>query len=60
MMARMLFLCTFMPYCIFATIGLSARKLNIFRFMVKGIGTMSAMKSTISATSRTKTWVRVN
>jgi hypothetical protein len=46
-----------MPYCSFATSGLSARKLNILRLMVKGIGTMSAMNSTISATSRTKTWM---
>ena len=45
----------FIPYCNLATSGLSEMKLNIFRFMVKGIGRMSAMKTTISTTKRTNT-----
>lgn len=35
-------------------------KLNIFRRMVKGRGTMSNMNSAISATSRRKTCMRVS
>jgi len=46
---------TFSPYCNFATSGFSARKLNNFRFMTCGIGTIKATKSAISATKRTKT-----
>lgn len=46
---------TFIPYCNFATRGLSEIKLNIFRLIVKGIGTTKAMKSTISDTKMAKT-----
>lgn len=47
---------TFIPYCILATIGLSARKVKSLRFQVNGIGTMRAMKMTISKTRRRNTW----
>jgi len=46
---------TFIPYCILATIGLSAKKVKSLRFQVKGIGTMRAMKMTISRTRRQNT-----
>jgi hypothetical protein len=46
---------TFNPYCNLAIIGLSARKVKSLRFTVNGIGTMRAMKTTISKTSRRKT-----
>lgn len=46
---------TFMPYCIFATTGLSDIKVNIFRFMVNGSGMIKPMKRTISATRRRNT-----
>ena len=50
---------TFMPYCNFATIGLSEMNVNSFRFSVKGSGMMRPMKMTISATRRRKTlWKR--
>jgi hypothetical protein len=48
-------LVTFIPYCNFAIIGLSAKKVKSLRFMVNGIGTMRPMKTTISKTSRRKT-----
>jgi hypothetical protein len=35
--------------------GLSDMKVKILRFMVKGIGMMSPMKTTISTTRRRKT-----
>lgn len=35
--------------------GLSDMKVKIFRFMVKGIGMMSAMKTSISKTRSRKT-----
>jgi hypothetical protein len=46
---------TFNPYCSFAIIGLSARKVKSLRFTVNGIGMMRAMKTTISKTSSRKT-----
>ncbi len=48
-------LLTFIPYCSFATSGLSEIKLNIFRLTVKGIGTTRAMNRTISDTRMAKT-----
>ena len=47
---------TFIPYCIFAMIGLSARKVKSLRFIVNGMGTMRPMKTTISKTRRKKTY----
>lgn len=44
------FLYTFIPYCTFATIGLSDMKVKILRFMVNGIGMMRPTKTTISKT----------
>ncbi len=44
-----------MPYCNFATIGLSDMKLKSFLLQVNGKGTMSSIKMVISATSRTNT-----
>ena len=36
---------------------MSYMKVNIFRRIVKGRGTMRSMKRVISATSRRKTWI---
>ena len=47
---------TFIPYCNFATIGLSEMKVKSFRLHVNGSGTMSIMKMVISATSRRNTY----
>ena len=44
-----------MPYCNLAMIGLSEMKVKSLLFTVKGIGTMRAMKTTISKTRRAKT-----
>jgi len=46
---------TFSQYCIFATIGLSERKVKRLRFHLKGIGTIKLMKRVISKTRRIKT-----
>jgi len=46
---------TFIPYCILATMGLSAKKVKSPRFHLNGIGTMRAMKITISKTRRQNT-----
>lgn len=46
----------FMPYCNFATRGDSEMKLNIFRFILKGMGMMRPMKSAISPIRRANTW----
>ena len=46
---------TFMPYCSFATIGLSDMNVKSLRRHVKGSGTMRARKMTISATKRRNT-----
>jgi hypothetical protein len=55
-MLQTLSIYTFIPYCNFATSGLSDMKVKSFRFRVNGRGTMSSMKMAISATSRRKTW----
>jgi len=47
---------TFNQYCIFATIGLSERKVKRLRFHLKGIGTIKLMKRVISKTRRMKTY----
>jgi hypothetical protein len=49
-------LVTFNPYCNFAIMGLSAKKVKSLRFQVKGIGMMRPRKTTISNTRRRKTW----
>jgi len=46
---------TFIQYCNFAIRGLSEMKVRSLRFQVKGIGTMSDMKTTISKTRSPKT-----
>lgn len=46
---------TFMPYCSFATIGLSEIKVKSLRRQVNGSGTMRAQKMSISVTRRRKT-----
>jgi hypothetical protein len=48
-------LLTFIPYCSFATSGLSEIKLNILRLTAKGIGMTRAMNSAISDTRMAKT-----
>jgi hypothetical protein len=48
--------CTFMPYCNFATIGLSEMKVKSLRRHVNGSGTIRAQKMSISVTKRRKTW----
>jgi hypothetical protein len=45
-----------MPYCNFATIGLSEMKVKSLRRHVNGSGTMRAQKMSISVTKRRKTW----
>lgn len=45
-----------MPYCSFATKGLSEMNVNSLRRHVNGSGTIRARKMTISATRRRKTW----
>jgi hypothetical protein len=47
---------TFMPYCNFATIGLSEMKVKSLRRQVNGSGTIRARKMSISVTKRRKTW----
>lgn len=49
---------TFIPYCNFATMGLSDMKVKSFLLQVNGKGTMSSMKMVISATSRRNTYAR--
>lgn len=49
----------FNPYCSLATSGFSEMKVKTFRFIVKGRGMMSVMKTTISKTRRAKTWGHV-
>jgi hypothetical protein len=44
-----------MPYCNFATIGLSEMKVKSLRRQVNGRGTMRARKMNISVTNRRKT-----
>ncbi len=44
-----------MPYCNFATSGLSEMKLKSLRRQVKGSGTMRSMNKLISPTSMRKT-----
>lgn len=46
---------TFMPYCNFATSVFSEMKVKSLRFQVNGRGTMSSMKTAISATSSANT-----
>ena len=48
--------CTFIPYCNFATIGLSDMKLKNLRLILYGNGAMMMQKRNISTTRRTKTW----
>ena len=47
---------TLIQYCNFAIAGLSEMKVRSLRFQVKGIGTMSDMKTTISKTRSTNTY----
>jgi hypothetical protein len=51
---------TFMPYCNFATIGLSEMKVKSLRRQVNGSGTIRARKMSISVTKRRKTWKHNN
>jgi hypothetical protein len=44
-----------MPYCSFATIGLSEMKVKSLRRQVNGSGTIRARKMSISVTKRRKT-----
>ena len=47
---------TLIPYCNFATNGLSEMKVKSLRFQVYGKGTMSSMNMLISETSRRNTY----
>lgn len=49
---------TFNPYCNFAIIGLSEMKVKSLRRHVNGRGTIKAIKMTISATNKRKTWTQ--